>query len=71
LDRDLTTRNTFSPIFVYRNISNDPDCKTGTPIPHALDLMKNQGAPKRLRIEYTKDFKEIPLSFYASSENTG
>jgi len=67
LDRTLTTSNTFSPVFVYRNISNDPDCRKGTPIQYALELMKEQGAPKRLRIEYTEDFKKIPLSLFASS----
>jgi hypothetical protein len=67
LDRTLSTSNAFSPVFVYRNLSNDPDCVTGTQSDLALELMKTQGVPKRLSIEYTTDFKLIPLSLFSSS----
>ena len=66
LDRNLTTSNAFSPLFVYRNISNDPSCESGTYIFNALDLMKKPGIPKRLSTE-TEDFRGVPLSLFASS----
>jgi hypothetical protein len=66
LDRTLTTSNAFSPAFVYRSISNDPTCLAYTFLKDALDLMKNQGIPKRLSTE-DYDFRGLPPSSYASS----
>jgi hypothetical protein len=37
--------NTFSPPFIYRSISDDYSCATGTYIHLALETMKNHGVP--------------------------
>jgi hypothetical protein len=66
-DRSLTTDNVFSPAFVYRSISDDPECASGTAIPYALDVLKNPGAVKRLDREKTSDFKTITLPLFTAS----
>jgi hypothetical protein len=53
---------------VYKNISNDPYCETGTVIAHALNLMKDSGIPRRSDIEEISDFREVPLSVYNRSQ---
>lgn len=45
-NRTETTTSVFSPVFVYKNISNDPDCKKGTHISDALGLLVNPGIPR-------------------------
>jgi hypothetical protein len=66
-DRGLTTENVFSPAYVYKSISDDPTCQSGTTIYDALDLMKAKGAAKMLSIERDLDFKKIILSLFAES----
>ena len=63
-NREQSSNATFSPIYVYKNISNDPNGASGTVIPHALALMKNSGAVKRLPAEKTMAFKDISISMY-------
>ena len=73
LDRTLTTNSTFSSVFLYRTISDDPTGQRGTAIRVALELMKTQGLPKRLSIEPMDffavgethmNFLDIPMSLY-------
>jgi hypothetical protein len=66
-ERSLSTDNVFSPAFVYKSITHDPDCQTGAAIFWALDLMKDTGAVKMLGVERDVDFKKIRLSDYSDS----
>jgi hypothetical protein len=47
-DKTVIDANTYSPGFIYSQAKNqsDVDCKFGTYIPDALDLLKTKGAPK-------------------------
>ena len=38
-------QHTYAPLFVYRSISTDNSCATGTYIDEALETLKNVGAP--------------------------
>ena len=63
-----TTRNVFSPAYIYRNIRpDDPECQRGAQIHWALDLMRDSGAVKMLDIERTIDFPRVDLSNYRDS----
>jgi C1A family cysteine protease len=63
-----STRNAFSPVYVYRNIRpDDPECVRGAQIYWALDLMKETGAVKILDIERSVDFPRVDLSYYNGS----
>jgi hypothetical protein len=63
-----TTRDAFSPVYVYRTIRpDDPACQEGTQIYRALDLIKDTGAVKMLDIERTVDFPRVDLSLYNGS----
>jgi len=66
-DRADTTGNVFSPVYVYKRISDDPNCQAGTVISHALDIMVNPGIPRRSITERAADFKAVPLSLYQNS----
>jgi hypothetical protein len=66
-NRTDTTSNVFSPVYVYKRISNDPNCQQGTIISHALDVMIDPGLPRRSTAERTADFKVVPLSIYQQS----
>jgi C1A family cysteine protease len=68
-NRDETTRNAFSPAYVYHSIRpDDPDCLQGAQIHQALDLMKDSGAVKMLDTERKTDFPQIELSSYRKSK---
>ncbi len=47
-DKSLSTSNTFSPGFIYKQIktSTDTYCKLGSSLKDALDIMKNKGVCK-------------------------
>ena len=62
----LNSSNAFSPIYVYKSITNDPSGKNGACISDALDLMKNNGIVKRLPEEKNMDFSKIILSQFSS-----
>ncbi|MDR2185550.1 MAG: C1 family peptidase [Treponema sp.] len=67
-DQTDTTRNAFSPVYVYRSIRpDDPECRQGAQIFWALDLMKDSGAVKMLDIERTVAFPRVDLSQYRES----
>jgi hypothetical protein len=69
LNRTNTTRindNVFSPAFVHKNISNDPECISGTFIGDALDFIRHTGVPKMTAAERNMDFVHIPLDLYAN-----
>jgi hypothetical protein len=68
MDRAITTENAFSPVFIYKNISRDPNCQEGTTIFQALDLMRTQGAVKMITNERSLDFRNIALSAYKESK---
>ena len=65
-NRALINDNVFSPAFVYKSISNDPECKTGTFIGDALDLMQHTGIPKMTAEERNMDFPAIPLALFTN-----
>jgi hypothetical protein len=67
-NRTDTTGNAFSPVYVYKRISNDPNCKQGMFISHALDVMVEPGVPRRSSAERSADFKTVPLSVYQQSQ---
>lgn len=67
-DRSEITANAFSPVYIYKSISDDPECQEGTSISAALDLMKAKGAVKMLNDEPNTDITKIPLSSYAASK---
>ena len=62
--RAATMDNVFSPVFIYKNISDDPECRTGASISAALDLMKAEGAARMLEIERSVDFLKVSLTKY-------
>lgn len=67
-DKSIITANAFSPDFVYRSISNDNNCSSGTRIPDALDILKYKGDALR------KDFaascpSSIPSYLYSTASN--
>ncbi|MDR1507578.1 MAG: C39 family peptidase [Treponema sp.] len=64
--RARTNANVFSPAFVYKNISDDPACMTGTFIGDALDLMRHTGVPKMAAAEKTMDFAAVPLGLFTN-----
>lgn len=46
----------FSPAFVYNKLRNyDADCRKGTQIPRALEILKNEGAPTLAAFPYRAD----------------
>jgi hypothetical protein len=65
-NKTIIDKNVFSPVFVYKNISDDPTCSTGTFISDALTLMQNIGVPKMSALEKTEDFKQVPLSVFSN-----
>jgi C1A family cysteine protease len=68
-NREETTRNAFSPVYVYRSIQpDDPNCRRGAQIYWALDLMKDSGAVKMLDIERVTDFPRLDISVYRDSK---
>ncbi|MDR1430237.1 MAG: C1 family peptidase [Spirochaetaceae bacterium] len=67
-DRSEITANAFSPVYIYKSISDDPECQEGASISAALDMMKVKGAVKMLSDELNTDVTKIPLSSYASSK---
>jgi hypothetical protein len=67
-DRTDTTRNAFSPVYVYRSIRpDDPECREGAAIYWALDLMKNLGAARVIDLERSVNFPDVDLSHYEKS----
>jgi C1A family cysteine protease len=67
-DRFLTTNSVFSPAHIYKNISSDPECRTGTYISAALDYMRDSGNVKMLPSEKTTAFPAISLTIFAGKK---
>jgi hypothetical protein len=67
-DRSEITANAFSPVYLYKSISSDPECQEGTSISAALDMMKAKGAVKMLNNELNTAITKIPLSSYSNSK---
>jgi len=65
LNQTETTRNAFSPVYIYRNIRpDDPECVQGTQIYIALDYMRDVGNVKMLDIERNVSFPRVNLAYY-------
>ena len=62
-NREQTSGNVFSPVHVYKNIS-DNEGKNGAVISEALEFMKNKGIAKRQPDEVTTKFEDIPLFLF-------
>ncbi|MGE5861178.1 MAG: C1 family peptidase [Ignavibacteria bacterium] len=56
-----TDSNAFSPSFVYNQISTGNDCKSGTSLTQALDVLRDQGDVKLNEFEYSCDRKITAL----------
>ena len=67
-DRQQTSENVFSPIYVYKRIANDPTGQRGSYISDALNLMKNQGIVKQLPAEKTMSFRNISISMFQDAQ---
>jgi len=65
-DRELTTKNVFSPVYVYKSVA-DNEGINGAVIPYALDFIRDNGAAKRLSEESSMAFPAIPLSLFIAS----
>ena len=63
-----TSNSAFSPIYIYKQTSNDPSGQRGMPIAVALDYMKNRGAVKRLPTERTMNFLSVNVSMYINAQ---
>jgi hypothetical protein len=58
-----TTANAFSPLFLYKSLSNDP--YSGLAFPSALDLLKDTGVPRMLKQgEENDNFPRVTLDDY-------
>jgi hypothetical protein len=66
-DRTLTNNNVFSPVHVYKNIS-DNEGQNGAYIPEALSFMRDSGIAKRIAEERTIEFPYISLSLYNTAQ---
>lgn len=67
-DRDYITKEAFAPIFVYKQIQPEGQCKEGSYIAQALELLKTKGAPKFSSFNvWCCDY--IPESLYSEAEN--
>jgi len=65
LNQSETTRNAFSPVYIYRNAQpDDPECMTGMQIYKALDFMRDFGAAKILDVEKNVSFPRVNLAYY-------
>lgn len=67
-DRDYITKEAFAPIFVYKQIQPEGQCKNGSSIAKALELLKTKGVPKFSSFNvWCCDY--IPESLYVEAEN--
>ena len=66
-NREQNSNNAFSPIFMFKNISDDPE--NGAVINDALDFMKSRGIVKRLPAEKNMDYWEINLSMFTNARH--
>jgi len=53
--------NAFSPSFIYNQINKGKDCKGGTSLTQALDVLRDQGGVKLNEFEYSCDRKVTSL----------
>lgn len=67
-DRKEITREAFSPIFIYKLMKPEGQCKEGSYIAQALEFLKTKGAPKHSSLE-VKCCDYIPKSLYSEAEN--
>jgi C1A family cysteine protease len=67
-DRIGTTGNVFSPAYIYKNITDDPECQEGAQISWALDFFKTPGAARMVDTERKTDFRKVDVSLYAEEK---
>lgn len=69
-DEIKKNQETFSPIFIYAKIKpeSDRNCREGTFIYKALELMKTVGVPKYNQFD-TDCASYVPISLFSSAEN--
>lgn len=60
-DSEKADSNAFSPSFVYNQISSGTDCKGGTSLTQALDVLREQGGVKLNEFEYDCERKVTAL----------
>ena len=65
-NRTLTTTNAFSPIHLYRSISNDPSGFRGTYTIDAMNFLKNEGAVRQLPNELNMPYSSILLQLFVT-----
>jgi hypothetical protein len=68
ISSEQSSNSAYSPLYIYKSISNDPTGRSGTAITDALDLMKSPGSVKRLSTEKDMDFMDIFLSMYSGAQ---
>ena len=68
ISSEQSSNSAYSPLYIYKSISNDPTGRSGTAIVDALELMKSPGSVKRLPMEKDLDFMDIFLSMYSGAQ---
>lgn len=68
-NRILSTQSTFSPGFIYKHIKNaeDENCKLGSSIRKALELVKTKGVPKYTEMKEVNCPTFIPPDIYSEA----
>ena len=70
LNQSETTRNAFSPVYIYRNARpDDPECLSGMQIYRALDYMRDVGTVKMHDTEKSVSFPRVNLAYYRTLRN--
>lgn len=67
-NKDSITQEAFSPIFIYKQLDQLPECKRGVSVAGALGLLKSKGAPK-LRSFDVLCADSIPDSLFTLASN--
>jgi len=66
-DKELSTKNVFSPTYLYKSIS-DNEGEEGAYISDALKFLRDTGAVRRRAEELRMKFPDIPITLFAPSE---
>jgi Papain family cysteine protease len=69
-DRDQIDRITYSPTYLYNLLksNDDPDCKKGTELKKAFDVLQNQGVATYTQQEFPSCTKDLSLSINPDSK---
>ncbi|MBQ7423263.1 MAG: DUF4384 domain-containing protein [Prevotella sp.] len=67
-NKDSINKDTFSPIFIYKQLAHQSDCNEGISVAKALGLLKSKGAPKLQSFDVLcADY--IPNVLYSEASN--